>query len=165
MLSANRISAGSGRKWYLNGMFECSCKTRRSSLRFGSLIPPGNQPREVERQGNEHMLQRCFRQTSIAGVAQVKAVGALADRAFDPSPPLVALLELLRFLIGPCNLQRFVLRLRPQLQHARTTRCFGTRLALTTGTTLIPVKLDLDNRIPILVMSRSPAPAGLALRA
>src|SRR5215510_6362777 len=163
MLSANRLWAGSGhRKWYLSGMFERSRKTRRSSLSFRPLVPPGYQPGQVERQGNQHMLQRCFRQASIACVTQVKAMGALTDRAFDSGPPPVVLLELLRLLAGAGRLQCFVLRLRPQFQNARATRGAGTGRAFSTGATRLPVELDLDHRMPILVVGRCPAPTGLA---
>src|SRR5262245_42306421 len=107
------------------------------------------------------MLQRCFRQAPIAGVAQIKAMCPLADCAFNSGPPPVALLELFRLLTGASRLQSFVLRLGPQLQHARTTRCPRTRRPLSTVPTRLPLELDLDHRIPILVVRGRPALADL----
>ncbi len=110
------------------------------------------------------MLQRCFRQPSIPRIAQIKTVNALADRPFDPGSSLVASLKCFCFLAYPGRLQGVVLRLWPQLQDTWSTRCTSTRCTSTTRATRVPIELDLDHPIPVLIVCADPTSTCLALR-
>lgn len=79
------------------------------------------------------MLKRGFCQPPIAGIAQIKAMDALTDRAFNPGPSRVALLELRCFLAHPCRLQRVVLGFGAQFQGAWARGRMGTVRTIVTG--------------------------------
>jgi len=67
---------------------------------------------------------------------------ALADGAFDPGAPFVALLKRLRLLARTGGLQGLVLRLRTHVEGTWASNGSGAGGAFGTGTTPIPVKRD-----------------------
>src|SRR5439155_6692190 len=108
-----RILPWSGRLQHQGGK---GGRTRPSARRASQ---PGHQANDVERRGNQDMLQMGLGLANVAGAPQIKDAHRLGEGAFAAGAGRVAGLKRVRLLAGAGGLERLMLRLGPQRQAAR----------------------------------------------
>src|SRR5262245_36319042 len=103
-----------------------------------------------------------FGLTNIVRLAQPKRADPLRQGSFDSGPRRIELLEGLRGLPLPRELQGLMLVARPQFHRPRSVFRLRAARPQGAGTTILSIKLDGDDRlsIPLLVMALRPAHAG-----
>ena len=123
------------------------------------VAQPANHPQAGTRGGGgEDVLESCFGETDIAGVAQISDAQPLADGGLNAGARIAACLELLGLLVVPRQLQRQVLRLGADSELARcrgrTLRPGGARAAGGGR------EADIDDGLGVAIVGLRPFGAG-----
>ena len=109
-----------------------------TSLDLGQ--PTSDYPHEIDRGGNQHMLQMRFRQTNVARPAHAKRTHSLGDGAFNTGSSGILFLKVGGELTFTHGLESFVVQLWPHF----------------TGLTVLLRKADLDHLLTCPVAVRMP---------